>query len=109
MDTILPYVTFAHNAAVQELAGFTSFRLIRRREAMTTLEAMLSYHPSKTTAMMMTLLGSLNQLKKHANSCASEQSSNSESTPADTTSNAAKSTSTLVTEYNFGRPFAVDN
>lgn len=40
-DDVLPYVTFAYNTAVQETTGFTPFRLVHGREAVTTLDAML--------------------------------------------------------------------
>src|SRR5690606_13615338 len=41
-DTILPFVTYAYNTSVQASSGFTPFRLVYGREALTPLDALLS-------------------------------------------------------------------
>lgn len=48
-DSVLPFVTFAYNTAVQETTGFTPFRLLHGREVTTMLDAMLLSDPSTTT------------------------------------------------------------
>ena len=40
-DSVLPFVTFAYNTAVQETTGFTPFRLLHGREVTTMLDVML--------------------------------------------------------------------
>ena len=41
-DTILPFVTYAYNTSVQATTGFTPFRLVFARKAVTPLDALLT-------------------------------------------------------------------
>lgn len=44
-DTLLPYLTFAYNTAVQSTTGYSPFRLMFGQEALSTLDTLFPYAP----------------------------------------------------------------
>lgn len=42
-DTVLPFVTFAYNSAIQSTTGFSPFYLLHGREPSTTLDTIIPY------------------------------------------------------------------
>lgn len=82
------------------------FRLLRGREATTTLDIM--YHTStEMTTTALTLLQALNEPRRHINSRDSQRGRNSASAPADSTYNAVTPSSAPASRRVFVRPFTV--
>lgn len=45
-DTVLPYITFAYNSAMQSTTGFSPFRLLYGRDPLCNIDTMFPYSPN---------------------------------------------------------------